>query len=130
MRNLLTRWAELEPGRCKRETRPNWDWHEEFEDFYIAGEAGNKDEPGHCWGWTLVLTDSEPRGFWPWESEALMRIGYAVQEATQARGWRYSLEYFPITKLYEVKVLHTQGRGSSPTEAILAAYLQVLEGER
>lgn len=140
IRDLLTQWAKLEPERCKIETRPNWDWHEEFEDFYIAGEAGNKDEPGHSWGWNLVLTDSEPRGYYPWESEALMRIGWAVQYCLQERGWAYRLEYIQDTSPDSVAfwraMVHSQleshdGKTSDygPVQALLSAYVEALKAE-
>lgn len=135
IRDLLTQWAKLEPEWCKIETRPNWDWHEEFEDFYIAGEAGNKDEPGYSWGWNLVLTDSEPEGYYPWESEALMRIEGAVQYCLQERGWGYIASYNPnYSPYWEVRV-YTYGKGEAPetgsdyglTEALLSAYLETLK---
>lgn len=130
MRDLLTEWAKLEPEKCKRETRPNVDWQEEFEDFYIAQEAGNKGDPGYGQGWQLILTDKEPRGYFPWQSAALMRVEWAVQTAIVERKFNLSIDkkeqgmwhVFINDGIY-------QGWADSDNlaEALLKAYLEVIE---
>lgn len=135
MRDLLTEWAKLEPEKCKIETRPNWDWREEFEDFYIAEEAGNKGEPGHGWGWRLVLTDKEPRAYHPWESEALMRIQWTVQAAIVERKWSFRTGYDSQYGFgYEAEIEaygHTvcRSNGANLTEVLLATYLVELKNQ-
>lgn len=130
MRDLLTEWAKLEPDKCKIETRPTVDWQEEFEDFYIASEAGNKGEPGHGWGWQLVLTDKEPRGYHPWESEALMRIAWAVRDAIIERQFDLSIDKRDKA-MWHVFVDEGTHQGwadnDNLAEALLEAYLEILE---
>lgn len=130
IRELLRKWAALEPEKCKLETRPNQDWHEEFEDFYIASEAGNEGEPGYGWGWQLVLTDNRPGGYHPWKSESLMRIQWAVQEAIANRKWGFTLAY---DSDYEAGISSdadwdtwSQGKHSA-IAALLEAYIAALE---
>lgn len=128
MKELLERWAILEPDKCKRETRPNWDWHEEFEYFYIASEAGNKGESGHGWGWQLVLNHS---GYHPDDNEALGRIQWAVQQAIIARSGYFAIEYRPKEQAYRAIALNDIGVwGLTPTQALLGAYLDALESEK
>lgn len=127
-RELLRKWAELEPEACKLETRPNVDWHEEFEDFYIASEAGNPGGPGHGWGWQLVFTDKEPEAYYPWKSEALMRIQWAVQEAVVKRNLPLDIHYGKTA--WDVFIDGYEGfakEKETVTEALLEAYIDYLE---
>lgn len=126
MRQLLARWAEVEPEWCKLET-----WPDE-EACYIAAEAGNEGEPGYSQGWQRVFDTKD--GYYPWNSQALMEIQWAVQQAIVARGWRFNLECYPVTGVCEgvvfLDLFHIRRAGGDPAEALLSAYLAALEASK
>lgn len=105
MRELLKRWAELEPELCK--------YLKDGVALPINGE------------WVFIYTT-------PFDGN--MFIQWKVQQAIEARGWVFHLTpvHWRVGNFYEV-IIVTPGRdGSSEseniTEALLSAYLKALDG--
>lgn len=108
MRQLLEKWAEVEPGRCKRETR----------DFYVTLGDNN---------FYLVITDSTPGGYCPSKEAALARVQWATQQAIIARGWYFELIY-SLEYGYEATVGESDCTSQdNMAEALLSAYLAAIE---
>lgn len=113
MRELLEKWAEVEPGRCKRETR----------DFYVTLGDNN---------FYLVITDSTPGGYCPSKEAALARVQWATQQAIIARGWGFEMQFnTDWQNQTEAMVRYGVNWASSeptdnPAEALLSAYLKAL----
>jgi hypothetical protein len=114
MRQLLQKWAEIEPGRCEKsgkniftiQTAPD----------PMEAEAKNIYDPDNLSGLDLA-----------W-------IQWVVQQAIIARGWRWNLECYPVTGICEGIVFfgstHIRQREGGPAEALLSAYLETLEAQR
>lgn len=124
IKGLLEKWSQLEPQLCKRETRPNQDWHEEFEDIFVASKTG----------WQLVYIDGSGAYSTRIKEEGLARIQWAVQQAIIEKGWYFKLNNFLNDKGFAAKIISDINKeeisltiSSNPTEALLAAYLKVLE---
>lgn len=125
MRDLLERWAATEPGRC----RLNFNWKPANGDnnYYIVTQADDSE------GWQLVCSDAEPNCYFPNKNEALGRIQWAVQAAIVGRGWSFILTYnHGYKNSFYAKVCIDKENcinlsGSNLTEALLAAYVRVLE---
>lgn len=106
MLNLLKRWAELEPGRCK------------IRDLVVKTD-----------GFELWIGDVETDEF-----QAL--ILFAVMESIAAHGFSFNLRYSEALKSYvaDVRFIH-DGRSrlssssyiDNPAKALLGAYLEALE---
>jgi hypothetical protein len=109
IRDLLRRWAELEPKRCRLS---------ESNDNEIDVRINEGDM------WCEIALDSIV-------ALDMMWIQWAVQQAIVKQGWRWNLECYPITEICEGVVFfdydHIRRRGGDPAEALLAAYLAVLE---
>lgn len=115
MRQLLARWAEVEPTRCRVETLPD-----NLAEFILNldGRA------------ILVFTDTGIRGFWETESDSLMQIQWAVQQAIIARNWAFTARYIARYKRHLASVGFTYDQeGASQAEAILSAYLKEIEAQ-
>lgn len=110
MRELLKRWAELEPDRCRQK----------LAEMALEGFVFNLND---CWN----LIHSKKAN----EADSLMRIQWAVQQAIVARGWRWNLECYPLTGICEGMILislsYVLRRGDDPATALLTAYLAALE---
>jgi hypothetical protein len=113
IRELLRRWVEMEPERCKRE-----DWPD--------GERILISTP---YGWQLVMDDEEPTTFYPDKERAEIYIQYVAQLAITARGWAFDIRY---KKQWDVLIDGGKFQGfatgkETVTEALLEAYLEMLE---
>lgn len=137
MRQLLARWAAVEPEWCKNQNHHSFTRDEEDDNFYI------KDGGGDTWGWHLVISDSNPsdeEGYYPYKRNALMYIQAAVQDAIIERGWSIELNYNPgcsdPNNPYDAVVeTSTSGDGwgfgnDGFTAPLLSAYLQALEANQ
>lgn len=113
MRELLKRWAELEPGRCSIKTLPD-----NLEEFFVTYDDG-----------TFIVFTSTNVGdhYWQTKSESLMRIQWAVQEATIKREWYFNLSFHPLRAGYRAEVGGKRKWAEESTEAFLSAYLAALE---
>jgi hypothetical protein len=118
VRELLERWAGLEPGFCKVETH-----HSQVSIFYARASEQSF--------YALVYSDAYPDRYHPNKNESLMRIQWAAQQAIVARGWRWNLECCPLTGICEGTILislsYVLRRGDDPATALLTAYLAALE---
>lgn len=120
MRDLLTRWAAMEPDWCRLNL--NWQPANGDNNYYIATQTDDSE------GWQLVYGDAEPNCYFPGKNEALGRIQYAVQAAIVARGWYVQSRYVPRQKQWIASVGFTYDQvGDSPAEVILSAYLKEIE---
>lgn len=103
MRELLERWAELEPERCQ-----------------LAGNFACVVLIQHVWRrvrYDANIVDDRPRVLW------------AVIEAATARDWYFDISYLPGPKQFHADVVLTLHRGKTtdPAEALLSAYIKALE---
>jgi hypothetical protein len=118
MRELLARWAELEPERCKHIKTGLQANRVEWEEFYISD--GDQE----------LLTHSDMHNISCTSNGALMWIQWAVQQAIVARGWYFQVRYVPINKKFLASVGFTYDQiGDNPAEAILSAYLKEIEAQ-
>lgn len=110
MKELLEKWAKLEPGRCKQ-----------VADYYIVDSR------------IVYLLRQDTL-----EIDAGMRIQWAVQQAIVARGWAFELKYNascpdprnPYDATVDSNKSGGWGFGNNGFVApLLEAYLNTLEGE-
>jgi hypothetical protein len=110
MTELLKRWAELEPKRCRFD-RKDYEWCVLTSTGWGCMDEGYLDK-----GW----------------------IQYAVQQAIEARGWEYTsgyrvgrnqMQYHGFVDTLIGANRHTVYSTNSPAHALLSAYLQALNGE-
>lgn len=116
MRELLTRWAEVEPGRCEPSKSPRL---ANIFTVQAGEEAKNIYDPDNLSGLDLA-----------W-------IQWAVQQAIVARGWRFDIQYprhsFPpyYTVVWvsdqSVNFDETEREGPAIAETLLESYLKLLE---
>lgn len=103
MRELLERWAKLEPDRCEKSSKKPL--------FTIRA---NEDEKN--------ILDSDELS-----SLELAWIQWAVQAAIVSRGWYFSLSFHPLRAGYRAEVGGKRKWAEESTEAFLSAYLAALE---
>lgn len=124
MRELLARWAEVEPGRCKREDWPSG------ERILILTPSG---------GWQLVWDEEETGGYYPTQPAAEAFTQWLVQQAIIERGWVFELKYNPdcpdLNNSYDATVDSNKSGGWSFgndgfTVPLLEAYLHTLEATK
>lgn len=126
MRELLARWAAVEPGRCKHTATKNLITRDkDLEEIHLIDSAGR---------WRMVLSDALGLDL---EEDDFMRIEWATQAAIIARGWAFTLTYDNESNLkYSAKVCIDKdncinlGSEDGLTEALLATYLRTLEKTR
>jgi hypothetical protein len=121
VKELLAQWAILEPTLCKRETRPNQDWHEEFENYYIKTGTG----------WQVVHIDCTGAYASIVNVEGLARIQWVTQQAIIQRQWFLEIHYTPESGYEAIVIIPSRCRAtgysnSNMAEALLDAYLEVL----
>lgn len=126
MRQLLARWAEVEPMKCKHESEINQLQPREREQLSISTP----------YGWQIVFTEA---GYHPDEFRASMAIQMIVQRAIIARGWAFTLKFvvYPNNKYWQATVgdqlkkpAVVMADDASATEALLSAYLKALEANQ
>lgn len=109
MKKLLELWGKLEPEKCEKSSKNIFT-------VQTGEEAKNIYDPDGLSGLDLA-----------W-------IQWAAQEAIVQQGWRYNLECYKVTGIFEGIVFfssgHTRRPGNNPAEALLGAYLAVLEASR
>lgn len=102
MRELLERWAELEPQRCQ-----------------LADNRNCVVLINHVWRrvrYDMAMPDDRPRVLW------------AVIEAIKPRDLYFELAYYPPLKTHQAKVGNFNSAATDdPAEAALSAYIQALE---
>lgn len=103
MRELLKRWAELEPDRCHLKKN-------------IDGFTINSGK----W-WDLLFTGNLP------SEDGLMKVQYAVQQAIIARGWLLDLDWDGTRWEAWVNSGWADRSPNSAAEALLSAYLDAIE---
>lgn len=111
MGELLKRWAELEPERCKHEVLAGNNW--------ISVWLNE---------WTIVYSDSPFASIG--ENGQEMRIQWAVQEAITSRGWPLGLEWDGEWLAKVKNNLCSHDDLNNPAAALLGAYLKALEANR
>lgn len=109
MRELLARWAEVEPDVCE-------DLYGQTIRLHLLDDSTYSIHP---------IVDDLPVSH-------LAMIQWAVQQAIVARDWSFELSYYSILGSYGAEIDIDSHRsvnrpGSSPTEALLTAYLRALE---
>lgn len=108
MRDLLERWAAMEPERC----RPCESGEDEVEVSIKKGE------------WCQIILEDII-------TLDLMWVQWATQQAIISRGWRFNLECYPVTAICEgvvfLDLFHVRRPGGDPATALLTAYLAALE---
>lgn len=123
MKHLLDKWATLESHLCKRETRPNKDWHEEFEDYKLLSPDGNQIY--------LVYSDSHPEGWMPDKERAMVKIQWAIQKSIVEKGWYllilYNHEHYAVEMGPKQPSPRFTKGGKNLAECLLVAYLAELE---
>lgn len=124
MKELLEKWATLEPYLCKRETRPNKDWHEEFEDYLLFSTETK--------AWYLVYSDSFIENYSLDKEGMLMKVQWAVQQAIVEKGWHFKLMNYPGNPITFFAKVENRDYGysledSSLTKALLIPYIKMLE---
>lgn len=119
MRELLRKWAELEPSRCAFETTPNLIQGEpNDEKAYVADAEKN-----------MRVVFDDVIGV-PLDEDSLMRIQWAVQQAIIEREWYLCFEYLPRPKKFIVDVDNLKAIADNQVEALLSAYLKALEANQ
>jgi hypothetical protein len=122
MKELLSKWASLEKGRCRESDPGTYDVivGGEF-DAILGGAWESVREPDEGWAARSTAFQS-----------ALLQA--AVQEAIEARGWMGVIG-FGGSKGADARVVTsndddgTDAHGSTPAEALLSAYLTALEAQ-
>lgn len=129
MRQLLTRWAEVEPGRCLLVLAENLKPDKaDCQEFYLVDSK--RSQMVHS---DVLDIDAE-------SDDSLMRIQWAVQQAIVARGWYFEIKYDPNCadpkNPYDATVeTSTIGDGwgfgnDGVTAPLLVAYLDALEANK
>lgn len=122
MKELLKKWAALEPDRCRLE-----DW-----------PGGKRILILSPYGWQLVIDEEEPEGYFPNRLFAEAFTQHVVQQAIIARGWAFSINYDPESpdrnNPYDATVTGPTSEGwgfgnDGIASPLLTAYLETLEGE-
>jgi hypothetical protein len=114
MKELLERWAKLEPERIGER---------DHNGVYLVLFAG-----GLIGAWAEAIDVPFNRAL------GLAKLQAAVQEAIEARGWMGAVG-FGGARGADAMVLKTEGadgadaNGSTPAEALLSAYLTALEAQ-
>lgn len=104
IRELLARWAEVEPGRCEKL---------QIDGSTVWATAG---------GTKQVYNPDEL------SQVDLAWIQWATQAAIIERGWYVQVRYIPRQKQWLASVGFTYDQeGDGPAEAILSAYLKEIE---
>lgn len=113
IKGLLERWSQLEPQLCRK------DW---LDDYRIEINETYR---------VVVDADKEIK------QSALAGIQWAVQQAIIEKGWYFKLNNFLNDKGYAAKVISDINKeevsltiSNNPIEALLAAYLKVLEASK
>jgi hypothetical protein len=123
IRELLEKWAELEPSRCRRETVGG------FERLLVLSPLG----------WQLVMDEEEPGGYYSSRPLTEAIVQYVVQQAIIARGWSFALNYNPDcpdpANPYDARVDGPTSEGwgfggENIVTPLLSAYLETLEAQR
>lgn len=114
MKELLERWAELEPSRCKIEA-----WADNY---------------GHWVQQDIITVWVGPRASGGYKVEI---IQHAVQQAIEARGWMWSIcrllagscgsEIATRDMANLIVSVISSSVHKEPSEALLSAYIQALE---
>lgn len=124
--SLLQQWAAQAPDECN--TRHQiYDVEAEsgsLPALYVADKSGDGENEG--WGWHLVFDGKE---FYPDTDEAQMRILWAVMRAVAARKMYFELRYIQPADRYFAEVANRHYTTDNPAEALLSAYLLVVEAE-
>lgn len=132
IKGLLEKWSQLEPHLCKRETRPNKDWHEEFEDYKLTLPHGEY----LVYSDHQVYTEGHFDCWTPNKEVAMAMVQWAVQQAIIEKGWFLRIQNWQNADGYYVRVdIKGQNRFDGKTynnitEGLLAAYLKVLEARK
>lgn len=114
MRELLARWAEVEPARCRCQLKANG----ELERILILTP----------YGWQLTLDTEEPEEYYPNELHAGMCIQLVIQQAIVERNLSLDIRYG--SSGWDVFIDGYEGfaKGKKTVvEALLEAYLDILE---
>lgn len=117
MKQLLAKWAELEPQRCRISsiTSTSGDFEVFFDNYWY--EALDRQKP--CSGNTKFLPLT------------IGIIQMALQEAVEAQHWEFEQRWWGIKKealIYPHQVsVRIKHQGDSFAEALLKAYLEGLE---
>jgi hypothetical protein len=110
MRQLLQKWAEIEPGRCEKSSKNIFTIQTAPDP--MEAEAKNIYDPDNLSGLDLA-----------W-------IQWAVQRAIVARGWRFEFRGFSSGLGFQVELRGAPARDTNPAGALLKAYLKALEAAK
>ena len=106
LETLLREWAAIEPERCE--------WNSDGQERFAVAVAD-------VWFPVTEFTDAFVK---------IPVVQYAIQEAIEARGWSWCSGY-KVTKIYDLehygRVMGKETEGTTPAEALLAAYIQALK---
>jgi hypothetical protein len=107
VKQLLQKWAELEPDACEN----------------LYGQTIR-----------LHLSDDSSHGIYPLVDDLkiadLALVQWAVQEAIVARGWRFEFRGFSSGLGFQVELRGAPARDTNPAAALLKAYLKALEAAK
>ena len=117
--SLLTRWAELEPGQCRKVAKICHSDPDAFrllfhEDYHVI-------TPGEISFFAIVAT-----------------LEYAIREAIIARGWLIEISgprfgrpewVAGVSWVKDGRTVWTDGKHEQPAIALLMAYLEALEDQ-
>lgn len=121
IKDLLERWSQLEPQLCRQDIDTD-----EFDYSEVIYHVNN----------TPVYSTQYPENYYPDKDHSLARIQWVVQQAIIEHNFYYLMQYIQhdiLPQRYWVVQLNGNQYHTSlnnPTEALLSAYLEMLEARK